>query len=425
MAPEPRSASDLATESPRSSAAPEIDIIDPGVYERGGIPHEQFTWLRDNDPVHWHPDPNDGVPGFWAVTRHEDVVRASRRPDLFSSHTRTAMFEEFADDEIALYGQMMLFQDPPDHTRLRSMVNKGFTPRMIGRLQDHIREICDRLIDEAAPLGECDFVEYFAAPLPLYTICELLGAPLEDREKIFHWSNKLVAFNDPDYIGDRTESQLYAAEFAGWAGELARERESTPRDDIVTKLLQPDADGSRISEEEFQLFVIMLSIAGNETTRTATAGGMQAFFEHPDQWRRLQEDRSLLPTAVEEIVRWVSPLNQFRRTAVRDVELGGKRIKAGDKVVLFYGSANRDERVFADPFRFDVGRDPNPHIGFGGGGPHFCLGTHLARMNLKIVFETILDRMPDIGPAGEARRLRSNFVNGVKELPVRFTPSRR
>lgn len=407
----------------RAFRASEIDVIDPGVYERGGIPHRQFQWLRDNDPVHWHRDPNEGVPGFWAITRHEDVVQVSRRADPYSSHARTAMFEEFTDEDIALYGQMMLFQDPPDHTRLRAMVNKGFTPRMIGKLQDHIREICDKLIDEAAPLGECDFVEYFAAPLPLYTICELLGAPLEDRAKVFHWSNKLVAFNDPDYIGDRTESQLCAAEFAGWAGELARSRESTPRDDIVTKLLAPDADGNRISEEEFALFVIMLGIAGNETTRTATAGGMQAFFERPDQWERLGADRSLLPGAVEEIVRWVSPINQFRRTALSDVELGGTEIKAGDKVVLFYGSANRDERVFDDPFSFDVGRDPNPHLGFGGGGPHFCLGTHLARLNLKIIFETILDRMPDIRPAGEPRRLRSNFVNGLKELPVRFTPS--
>ncbi|MFC6934510.1 cytochrome P450 [Actinomadura yumaensis] len=294
---------------------------------------------------------------------------------------------------------------------------------MIKKLEGHIRRICEQLIDEAASLGECDFVEHFAAPLPLYTICELLGAPLEDREKIFNWSNKLVAFNDTEYIGDRTESQQFAAEFMGWAADLAREREATPRDDIVTKLLAPDENGDRISSEEFQLFVLMLSIAGNETTRTATAGGMQAFFERPDEWERLRADRSLLPKAVEEIVRWVSPINLFRRTATQDTELGGTAVKEGDKVVLFYGSANRDERVFDDPFRFDVGRDPNPHIGFGGGGPHFCLGTHLARMNLKIIFETILDRMPDIRQAGEARRLRSNFVNGLKELPVSFTPS--
>ncbi|MFA1544718.1 cytochrome P450 [Actinomadura chokoriensis] len=416
----------LATSTASASRpfrAPEIDIIDPGAYERGGIPHRQFQWLRDNDPVHWHQDPNEGVPGFWAVTRHADVVSVSRRADPYSSHERSAMFEEFSDEDIAMYGQMMLFQDPPDHTRLRSMVNKGFTPRMIGRLEDHIRKICNELIDEAAPLGECDFVERFAAPLPLYTICELLGAPLEDREKIFHWSNKLVAFNDPEFVEGREESTLCAAEFAEWGGQLAAARESTPRDDIVTKLLTPDADGSRISLEEFQLFVIMLSIAGNETTRTATAGGMLAFFERPDQWERLRADRSLLPTAVEEIVRWVSPLNQFRRTALVDTELGGKEIKAGDKVVLFYGSANRDERVFENPFTFDVGRDPNPHIGFGGGGPHYCLGTHLARMNLRIIFDTILDRMPDIRLAGEPRRLRSNFVNGYKEIPVSFTPS--
>ncbi|MFF5259032.1 cytochrome P450 [Actinomadura viridis] len=409
--------------SPEIGIAPDIDVIDPGVYEQGGVPHEAFTWLRDNDPVHWHRDPNEGVPGFWAITRHQDVIHVSRHPELFSSHTRSAMFEEFSEEDIALYGQMMLFQDPPDHTRLRSMVNKGFTPRMIKKLEGHIRDICDRLIDAAAPLGTCDFVTNFAAPLPLHTICELLGAPLEDRDKIVHWSNKLVAFNDPEYIGDRSESTACAAEFAVWAGELAERRRATPRDDIVTKLLQPDADGSRLSDEEFQLFVIMLSIAGNETTRTATAGGMQTFFERPDQWERLKADRSLLPTAVEEIVRWITPINQFRRTATQDTELGGKQMKAGDKVVLFYASANRDERVFDDPFTFDVGRDPNPHIGFGGGGPHFCLGTHLARMNLRIIFETILDRMPDIRPAGEPRRLRSNFVNGLKELPVEFTPS--
>jgi len=399
---------------------PVIDVIDPGVYEREGVPHEQFAWLREHDPVHWHPDPNEGVPGFWAVTRHEDIVHVSRHPELYSSHTRSAMFEEFSDEDIALYGRMMLFQDPPDHTRLRSMVNKGFTPRMIGRLRDHVREICHQLIDAAAPLGTCDFVEHFAAPLPLYTICELLGAPLEDREKIFHWSNKLVAFNDPEYIGDRSESAVYAAEFADWARDLARRRADTPRDDIVTKLLQPGPDGERLGEDDFQLFVLMLSIAGNETTRTATAGGMHAFFERPDQWERLKTDRSLLPTAVEEIVRWVSPINQFRRTATQDTELGGKKIRAGDKVVLFYASANRDERVFDDPDTFDITRDPNPHLGFGGGGPHYCLGSHLARLNLSIIFETILDRMPHIRPAAPPRRLRSNFVNGYKEMLVSF-----
>jgi cholest-4-en-3-one 26-monooxygenase len=402
---------------------PEIDIIDPSVYERGGIPHEQFAWLRDNDAVHWHQDPNAGVPGFWAVTRHEDVIHVSRHPELFSSHLRTSMFEEFSDDDVLMYGMMMLFQDPPDHTKNRSLVNKGFTPRMIKKLEEHIRDICNELIDEVAILGETDFVEHFAAPLPLYVICELLGAPVEDRGKIFDWSNKMIGFNDPEYASAVHEAAVVAGELMAYARALAAERRASPRDDIATQLLKADENGNRLSDEEFQLFVMMLVIAGNETTRTASAGGMLAFFEHPEQWRRLLDDRALLRTAPDEIVRWTSPINLFRRTAVRDTELGGKQIKAGDKVVVFYGSANRDERAIADPFTFDIGRDPNPHIGFGGGGPHFCLGTHLARMNLAVLFETILDRMPDIRLAGEARRLRSNFVNGIKEMPVRFTPS--
>ncbi|MFC9972349.1 cytochrome P450 [Spirillospora sp. NPDC127200] len=403
--------------------APEIDIIDPSVYERGGIPHDQFTWLRDNDPVHWHRDLDESVPGFWAVTRHEDVVTVSRNPQIFSSHVRTSMYEEFTEEEVLLYGMMMLFQDPPDHTRNRAKVNRGFTPRMIKQLEEHIRDICNELIDDVVTRGEACFAEDIAAHLPAYVICELLGAPVEDRQRICDWSNKIIGFADPELNGAKEQAKEFAGELMNYAAELAAQREADPRDDIATKLLQPDENGVRLSTEEFQLFLLMLVIAGHETTRNGSLGGMLAFFEHPEQWEKLKANRALLRTAPDEIVRWSSPINLFRRTAVRDTELGGKQIKAGDKVVVFYGSANRDERVIEDPFTFDIARDPNPHVGFGGGGPHFCLGTHLARLELSVLFETILDRMPDIHPVGEPRRLRSNFVNGVKELRVAFTPS--
>ena len=403
----------------------EIDIIDPRIYERSGIPHEQFKWLRDNDPVHWHHDLDERVAGFWAVTRHDDVVHVSRHPELFSSHVRTSMYEEFTDDEILLYGMMMLFQDPPDHTRNRLKVNKGFTPRMIKQLEGHIRDICNELIDDVVTKGEACFVEDIAAHLPAYIICELLGAPPEDRDRITDWSNKIVGFNDPELTGAKEQAAAIAAELFGYAAELAAAREADPRDDIATRLLQPDENGNRLSIEEFQLFLLMLIIAGHETTRNASVGGMYAFFQHPEQWARLRADRSLLRTTPDELVRWTSPINLFRRTAAQDTVLGGKQIRKGDKVVLFYASANRDERVIEDPFTFDVGRDPNPHVGFGGGGPHFCLGTHLARLELAVLFETILDRMPDLELVSRPRLLRSNFINGVKEMRVRFTPTAR
>jgi len=406
-----------------TATRPEIDLISPEVYERGGVPHEQLKWLRENDPVHWHPDPNEGVPGFWAITRYEDLKFVSRHPELFSSHLRTSLFEEFSDDDIALYGMMMLFQDPPEHTRNRLKVSRGFTPRMVKQLEGHIRDICNELIDEVAPRGHAEFVEEIATPLPAYVICELLGAPQSDRKMICDWSNQIIGFNDPELAGATEEAARLTGELMAYAAELAEMRRNDPQDDIATKLLQPDAEGNVLSDEEFQLFVLMLVIAGHETTRTSSATAIQTFFEHPEQWERLRADRSLLRTAADEIVRWASPLNLFRRTATRDVELRGKKIKEGDKVVMFYPSANRDEEIFTDPFTFDITRDPNPHVGFGGGGPHYCLGAHLARLELMVLFDTILDRMPDIRPAGPMRRLRSNFVNGVKELPVEFTPS--
>ncbi|GAA3236878.1 cytochrome P450 [Actinocorallia longicatena] len=400
----------------------EIDVISPDVYERGGIPHEQFTWLRENDPVHRHADPAGG-PGFWAVTRHEEVVQVSRRADLFSSRERLSIFEEVDDQTVEMYRLMMLFMDPPEHTERRAMVNKGFTPRMIRQLTGHVRDISRQLVAEVAGRGEADFVADIAAPLPAYVICELLGAPVEDRELVFDLSNRLIGFDDPEYASSMEDAAAVSAEILAYAGELADLRRARPGSDLATQLLRPDESGRYLTDEEFQLFVLVLMLAGNETTRNSAAGGMIAFFEHPGQWELLLRDRSLLRTAPDEIVRWSSPVNLFRRTAMADTVLGGTPIAAGDKVVVFYPSANRDAAVFADPFTFDITRSPNPHLGFGGGGPHFCLGTHLARLQLSVLFEALLDRLPDLRPTAEPRRLRSNFINGIKELPVAFTPS--
>jgi cholest-4-en-3-one 26-monooxygenase len=405
--------------------ASEIDIIDPLIYAGGGVPHERFAWLRAHDPVHWHPDPDEGVPGFWAVTTYDEVVHVSRHSELFSSYRRLSMFDEPADDTIDLYRLMMLFMDPPQHTYQRGYVNRGFTPRMIKRLEGHVRDICHQLIDEVSPRGEAEFVRDIAAPLPLYVICELLGAPVGDRGKIFDWSNQLIGFDDPDYETSFESAAAVSAEILNYAHELAGLRRGRPGDDIITRLLHPDDEGRELSGDEFAMFVLLLIMAGNETTRNATSGGMLAFFDHAGEWRRLIADPSLIDTAADEIVRWVSPVNLFRRTATQDTELGGKPIKEGDKVVVFYPSANRDAKIFAAPDTFDIARDPNPHIGFGGGGPHFCLGTHLARLELTVIFDVLRERMPDIARAGGVRRLRSNFIMGIKELPVRFTPSPR
>jgi cholest-4-en-3-one 26-monooxygenase len=401
--------------------AAQINLVDPDIYARRGAPHEQFAWLREHAPVFWHADGGGpGWPGFWAVTRHADVTEVIRHPDVYSSAPRTAAFREWTEQAVERMRAMMINMDPPQHSRLRAFVNRGFTPRMIGKLEEHITGICRGLLDEVGPRTEADFVTDIAAPLPTQVICELVGARPEDRERIFELSNRMVGFDDPEFSEAPDERVHAVAEMFGYAAELAQQRREQPRDDIVTKLVQPDQAGQELTDLEFNFFFLLLIVAGNETTRNAAAGGLLAFFEHPEQWQRLVADRSLAATAAEEIIRWVSPAILVRRTAIRDTELGGQPIAAGDKVVAYLASANRDEDVFAAPQEFDIGRNPNPHAGFGG-GPHFCLGRHLAALELRVLFAALAERFPDIRPGGEVSRLRSNFLSGIKRMPVVLT----
>jgi cholest-4-en-3-one 26-monooxygenase len=403
------------------AADPKINLVDLDSYQRNGPPHEQFAWLREHAPVFWHADGGGvGWPGFWAVTKHEDVTQVTRHPEIFSSARRSAVFKEWSDPAVERMRLMMINMDPPEHTRQRGFVNRGFTPRIVGQMEQHITQICGSLLDEMAGSGAADFVTEIAAPLPTHVICELVGAPAEDRQRIFQLSNRVVGFDDPEMTASPADQMEALAEMYAYAGELAESRRKQPRDDIVTQLLRPDDDGQELTTLEFNFFFLLLTVAGNETTRNAASGGMLAFFEHPEQWQRLVANPALAASAAEEIVRWVSPANLIRRTAIRDTELSGQQIAEGDKVVAFLTSANRDEDVFGAPQEFDVRRDPNPHVGFSGGGPHFCLGRHLAALELRVLLKALAARMPDIALDGPVSRLRSNFVNGIKHMPVRL-----
>ncbi len=394
------------------------DLVDPDRYLKG-VPHDLFALLRAHAPVSWH-EPGDG-PGFWAITKYRDVVAVSRDPRTFSSARRSALYREATVSELAEMQLMMLNMDPTRHTRIRSLVNKGFTPRMVARLEPRIREVTARILDAVAPLGECDFVTSVAAELPLQVIAELMGVPQEDRHQLFTWSNQLIGFDDPEYATSPETGRQASLEVYMYANRLAAERRKNPGDDLVSTLVHAEVDGRKLTEMEFDLFFLLLMVAGNETTRNLISGGLLALLEHPDQKARLLADPSLIPSAVEEMLRWVTPVMHFRRTATADVEIGGQKIRAGEKVMLFYPSANRDEEVFPDPFRFDVARQPNEHLAFGI-GEHYCLGANLARLEIRIMFEELLRRLPDIELAGAAVRLRSSFINGIKHMPVRFTP---
>ena len=398
----------------------DIDLCDAGRFVNG-VPHEELTYLRQHVPVFWHKEPLGGR-GFWAVTKYADVVSISRDPATFSSATGTNIFEVHGE-ELATIQSMLINMDPPGHGKYRRLVNRGFTPRMVAALEPHIRDLTRTIVDDVARKGTCDFVAEVAAELPLLVIAEFLGLPEEDRRKVYDWSNRLIGFDDPEFQTDFNDGKLAAMEVWAYASELAERRRRAPGDDLVSQLLQGDIDGERLSEKDFTNFFLLLAVAGNETTRNLVAAGMLALIQHPEERARLLADMSLLPSAVEEMLRWVTPVIHFRRTAQRDVELRGQKIAKGDKVVMFYPSANRDEDVFPHPFKFDVGRTPNDHLAFGI-GEHFCMGANLARLEIRLMFEELLTRLPDMELAGPVERLRSNFIGGVKRMPVRFTPEK-
>jgi cholest-4-en-3-one 26-monooxygenase len=400
-----------------------VDLVDPDTFT-AGLPLAEFAQLRRETPVFWHPQRGAPGGGFWAVTRAADVREVSRQPELFSSYARGCLVHsgEDADDEESLevLRLLLLNMDPPEHTQLRGLVQRAFTPRTIRALEPRLRAFADDIVDRALAAGEGDFVADVAAELPLLAICELLGVPAEDRGTIFDLSNRLIGFDDPEFRTSPEDAQQASAEMYLYANALAEQRQREPRGDLVTTLLHGEVDGARLSVAEFDVFFLLLAVAGNETTRNAITHGMQAFFDHPDQWEVFRRERPA--SAADEIIRWATPVMTFQRTATADVVLAGQQIRAGERVAMFYAAANRDGDLLAEPDRFDVRREPNDHLAFGGGGPHFCLGATLARAEVRILFETIAERMPGIAPAGPPRRLRSMFVNGIKELPVRYRP---
>lgn len=384
-----------------------------------------FAVLRAQRPVSWHEEfEYPGVPkgpGFWSITRYDDLLAASRNPQLFISGRGTSIGD--MPVELNEFFGSMINMDAPRHTKLRNIVNRGFTPRMVAHTEDAVRQKARRIINTVCERGACDFVTDIAAALPLEIICDMMGIPPSDYKRIFELTNTILGVGDPEYAMTIEELMSAGFELSQYAQALGQSRLENPQDDLTSKLMHASVEGEALTASELGSFFILLVVAGNETTRNAISHGMKAFTDFPDQRRKWEADFArVTPTAVEEIVRWATPVMHFRRTASADTEIGGQRIAAGDKVVLWYNSANRDESVFPDPYRFDVTRTPNEHVAFGGGGPHFCLGANLARREIAIMFDELFRAFPDIEISAEPAMLLSAFINGIKRMPCRFTP---
>lgn len=407
-----------------------FDFTDPDV-NLAGVPHEEFALLRKTSPIHWVEQADnaragmhtDAGTGYWAVTKHEDIAEVSKNSKVFSSQVNGAIIrlpETATRESLEMTQVVILNQDAPVHTALRSIIARGFTPRAIGALDEVLEEQARRIVTEAVAAGSGNFVDQVASQFPLEVIGDMLGIPAEDRQRIFDWTNQMTGAEDADMAREDNDPEAAAAEVLMYSMGLAADRKANPRDDIVTKLVQSGEDGGRgLTDDEFGFFVITLAVAGNETTRNATTHGMKAFFDNPDQWDLWVRERPA--TMIDEVIRWATPVTSFQRTALEDIELGGVQIKAGQRVGLFYASANHDEDVFDDAFTFDITRDPNPHLAFGGHGAHYCIGANLARSEIKLMFDALADLAPDIHQTGDLSRLRSGWLNGVKSLPVAYS----
>ncbi|CDQ47075.1 MULTISPECIES: cytochrome P450 [Mycolicibacterium] len=388
------------------------------------LPVEELAEIRRAEPVHWVDVPEGtggfGDKGYWIVTKHADVKEVSKRNDIFGSSPDGAIPvwpQEMTRDAIDLQKAVLLNMDAPQHTRLRKIISRGFTPRAIGRLEDELRARARKIAETAAAAGSGDFVEQVSCELPLQAIAELLGVPQDDRDKIFRWSNEMTAGEDPEYAD--VDPAMSSFELITYAMKMAEERAQNPTEDIVTKLIEADIEGEKLSDDEFGFFVVMLAVAGNETTRNSITHGMIAFADNPDQWELYKKERP--STAADEIIRWATPVSAFQRTALEDTELSGAKIKKGERVVMSYRAANFDDEAFDNPHQFNILRDPNPHVGFGGTGAHYCIGANLARMTINLIFNAIADVMPDITPIGEPERLKSGWLNGIKHWQVDYT----
>ena len=400
-----------------------FNIIHPDDYVAHGYPHDVWTWMRREEPVYWW-DRTEGLP-FWAITKHADIIEISMQPERFLNAPRLTISHE-PERPMGEFPPTLIQMDPPKHGIFRKLVQKRFTPRALRQIDNDIERIGKEIVDamvQGGDYGECDFVQKVSAPLPIAVIAWLLGVPRDDWEQLFDWTNRTIGSSDPEYQeeGKTPEETGRTAmiELFTYFTRLVEEKRQNPGDDLITHFTQVEVDGKPLELMDVLAWCLIIVIAGNETTRNGTTGGMLAFIEHQGELRKLQREPALLSSAVEEVVRWSTPIIHFARTATEDYELRGKTIKAGESVALFYPSANRDEEIFEDPFEFRIDRRPNRHLGFGM-GEHFCMGAHLARLELKVAYKYLLPRIQEIELAGPVERLRSTLVGGVKHLPIRY-----